>query len=115
MTPDENARLNILCKRINDEQNPTVFTRLLKELNEFLGGMTEPAEGKRPVQIQNDLMAMHEPILRCAYCMLGNEFRPMIIRAEGWSQCESCGHNAMPLDPGFRCTCANCRHTSLER
>jgi hypothetical protein len=38
MTPDENARLNILCKRINDEQNPKVFTRLLEELNEFLGG-----------------------------------------------------------------------------
>jgi hypothetical protein len=110
MTPDENARLSILCKRINDEQNPKVFTRLLEQLNEFLGGTPKPAEGKRPVQIHRDLMPP-EPIFRCAYCRLGNEFRPMIIRAEGWLQCESCGHNAMPLDPEFRCTCANCGHT----
>jgi hypothetical protein len=58
-------------------------------------------------------MPMHEPILRCAYCRLGNEFRPLIIRAEGWLQCESCGHNAMPLDPAFKCKCASCEgHTS---
>ena len=25
----------------------------------------------------------------------------MITRAEGWLQYESCGHNAMPLDPEF--------------
>ena len=58
-------------------------------------------------------MPMHEPLLRCAYCRLGNEFRPLIIRAEGWLQCESCGHNAMPLDPEFKCKCASCEgHTS---
>ena len=44
-------------------------------------------------------------------CRLGNEFRPMIIRAEGWFLCEGCGHNAMPLDPEFKCTCANCEQT----
>jgi hypothetical protein len=46
MTPAEHARLNILCKRIKDEQNPRVFIRLLEELNEFLGGTVETAEGK---------------------------------------------------------------------
>src|SRR5579864_2689266 len=107
MTPDENARLDILWKRIRDEQNPRVFTRLLKELNEFLGGTPEP-DRNRPVQIQSDSMPTYEPILRCAYCRLGNEFRPMIIRAGGWLQCEGCGHNAMPQDPEFKCTCANC-------
>jgi len=58
-------------------------------------------------------MPMHEPLLRCAYCRLGNEFRPLIIRAEGWLQCECCGHNAMPLDLEFKCKCASCEgHTS---
>jgi hypothetical protein len=90
-----------------------VFNGLLEKLNELLGGTPEPAAGKKPVQTQRDLMPTHEPILRCAYCRLGNEFRPMIIRAEGWLQCESCGHNAMPLDPEFKCTCASCeRRTS---
>lgn len=68
-------------------------------------------ENRRPVQIYRDLMPMHEQILRCAYCRLGNEFRPMIMCAEGWLQCESCGHNAMPLDPEFKCTCGNCERT----
>ena len=49
-----------------------------------------------------------ESIIRCPYCRIGNEFRPMEIRTEGWLCCESCGHDAMPLDPEFRCTCAKC-------
>ena len=111
MTPDEHARLNILCKHIEDEQNPRVFNRLLEELNTFLGETPGPAERKKPIQIDRALMPTHEVILRCAYCRLGNEFSPMIIRAEGWSQCESCGHNAMPLDAEVRCTCGNCEQT----
>ena len=107
MTPAEHARLNVLCKRIKDEQNPTVFNRLLVELNEFLGGTPEAAEGQKPVQIHP------EAILRCAYCRLGNEFQPMTLCTEGWFQCEGCGHNVMPLDPEFKCTCEKCEgHTS---
>lgn len=49
------------------------------------------------------------PIIRCPYCKLAGEFRPMILRLEGWFMCESCGHNAMPLDPGFHCTCKKCQ------
>jgi hypothetical protein len=93
-------------KRLEDEQSPKVFNGLIEELNELIGETPGPAEGKKPIQIYRDLMPTHEAILRCAYCRLGNEFRPMIMRAEGWCQCEGCGHNAMPLDPEFRCTCA---------
>jgi len=49
-----------------------------------------------------------EPTLRCAYCTLGDKFRPMTLRIEGWYQCDGCGHNAMPLDAEFNCECANC-------
>ena len=45
---------------------------------------------------------------RCPYCSVGTEFRPMTTRIEGWLHCETCGHNAMPLDPEFRCTCSKC-------
>ena len=50
-------------------------------------------------------------IIRCPYCRLGNEFRLMITPAEGWLFCEGCGHNAMPQDPDFKCTCLKCKHS----
>lgn len=49
-----------------------------------------------------------EPIIRCPYCRVANEFRQMAERIEGWFRCESCGHNAMPLDPEFNCACSKC-------
>jgi len=55
---------------------------------------------------------MAEPIVRCLYCVLGNEFRPMIERSEGWFICQSCGHTAMPLRPGYACLCQKCRELS---
>lgn len=58
MTPEEHERLNNLCRRIEDEQNPKVFNGLLEELNELLGGTTEPsAEAKkRLVNVRTRLM-----------------------------------------------------------
>src|SRR3954454_7098889 len=56
-----------------------------------------------------------ELIIRCPYCRVGNEFRPMVTRAEGWLQCGSCGHNAMPLDPEFKCVCSKCDASQSQR
>jgi len=36
--------------------------------------------------------------VRCPYCGVEDEFRLMVARVDGCLQCESCGHNAMPLD-----------------
>ncbi len=36
--------------------------------------------------------------MRCPYCGVEDEFRLMVARVDGCLQCESCGHNAMPLD-----------------
>jgi len=47
-----------------------VFSRLLEELNEFLGETPEP-DGKKPVQMHRDLMPTHERILRGAYLQAG--------------------------------------------
>jgi hypothetical protein len=41
MTPEERVRLNTLCKRIKDEQDPRVFSMLLKELDELLDATRE--------------------------------------------------------------------------
>jgi hypothetical protein len=49
-----------------------------------------------------------EPIIRCPYCSVADVFRPMAERVEGCFRCDRCGHNAMPLDPDFRCACSKC-------
>ena len=36
MTPDEREQINYLCKRIESEQDPVMFDRLVKELNDLL-------------------------------------------------------------------------------
>jgi hypothetical protein len=46
-------------------------------------------------------------IIRCPYCVLGDEFRPMLQRP-GWFVCEVCCHTVLPDDPVFKCTCPNC-------
>ena len=51
---------------------------------------------------------MAEQIVRCPYCVLGNEFRPMVQRSQGWFICLSCGHTAMPEKPDFKCFCKKC-------
>jgi hypothetical protein len=48
MTPEERKRLNTLCKRIKDEQDPRVFSLLLKELDELLDATWEPPPPPRP-------------------------------------------------------------------
>lgn len=48
MTPKERERLNTLCKRINDEQDPRVFSLLLKELDDLLEATREPPPPPHP-------------------------------------------------------------------
>jgi len=38
----------------------------------------------------------------------GDEFRPMLSRAEYWFICQKCGHIAMPGKPEFKCFCQKC-------
>ena len=49
-----------------------------------------------------------EQIVRCPYCVLGDHFRPMLPRPEGWSICLKCGHFANPEKPEFKCFCQKC-------
>jgi hypothetical protein len=48
MTPEELKRLNMLCKRIKDEQDPRVFSLLLKELDELLDATQHPPSAPHP-------------------------------------------------------------------
>ena len=47
-------------------------------------------------------------IVRCPYCVLGSEFRPMIRHLDGRYICDKCGHTACPKNPAYGCQCETC-------
>lgn len=52
---------------------------------------------------------MSEEIVRCPYCVLDSEFRPMLRGTRKHSfVCVSCGHLATPEDPYLKCPCPRC-------
>ena len=53
-------------------------------------------------------VTMTMTVVRCPYCISGNEFRPMTAVAEGRFVCGKCGHLAIPSDKTFECACQKC-------
>jgi DNA-directed RNA polymerase subunit RPC12/RpoP len=51
---------------------------------------------------------MAERIVRCPYCILADDFRPMNSTPEGWFVCIKCGHSANPVQPDYKCHCQHC-------
>ena len=47
-------------------------------------------------------------IVRCPYCVLGDDFRPMLPKVGGSFICQKCGHTAIPDNPDFKCFCQKC-------
>ena len=37
-------------------------------------------------------------VVRCRYCVLGDEFKPMVAHQDGRCICSKCGHLANPYD-----------------
>jgi len=52
---------------------------------------------------------MSDEIVRCPYCVLGGEFRPMLRRSKNSFVCLECGHKAAPEQLRSNCTCSKCR------
>jgi len=48
MTPEERERMNQLCERIQNEQNPQRFTKLVEQLNKLLETKEKRLESQRP-------------------------------------------------------------------
>jgi DNA-directed RNA polymerase subunit RPC12/RpoP len=47
-------------------------------------------------------------IVRCPYCILGLEFRPMVAHVDGRYICNKCGHTTHPRDAKYECHCTKC-------
>jgi hypothetical protein len=54
---------------------------------------------------------MAEKLVRCPYCILGDNSRPMLQRPV-WFICDQCGHIVIPEDPDFKCACRKCLELS---
>jgi ribosomal protein S27AE len=47
-------------------------------------------------------------LIRCPYCVLGFEFRPMIAHVDGRYICGKCGHTTRLGDAVYECQCERC-------
>ncbi len=47
-------------------------------------------------------------VVRCPYCVVGDEFRPMVVHLDGRLICAKCGHLVNPRDRNFKCSCSQC-------
>ena len=52
---------------------------------------------------------MLQETVRCPYCVLDSEFRPMFRKGKKSFVCVSCGHSSIPDEPYAKCPCSRCR------
>jgi DNA-directed RNA polymerase subunit RPC12/RpoP len=52
--------------------------------------------------------------VRCPFCVLGDEFRPMVAHIDGRYICSKCGHTTSPGDIGYECRCPKCMKLILS-
>jgi len=53
--------------------------------------------------------------VRCPYCVLDYEFRPMVAHVDGRYICNRCGHTARPGDAIYECRCPKCLKLAFPR
>ena len=53
-------------------------------------------------------LKMAEQIVRCPYCVLGEDFRLMLPRPEGWFIDRKSAHTSIPENSEFKCSCSKC-------
>jgi hypothetical protein len=55
---------------------------------------------------------MFDQVVRCPYCVLGDQSRPMVPCLEGWFICQKCGHTANSSKRYYKCFCEKCEELS---
>lgn len=54
---------------------------------------------------------MTSTVVRCPYCVSGDEFQPMKAVGVGMYTYAKCGHLAIPDDKNFKCHCRKCKES----
>jgi hypothetical protein len=58
---------------------------------------------------------MAQTVVRCPYCVLGVQFRPMSPHLDGRFICEQCGHISLADGTSFKCSCYRCGELNALR
>jgi hypothetical protein len=58
---------------------------------------------------------MTQEVVRCPYCVLGVQFRPMAPHLDGRFICESCGHTSLADGTSIKCSCERCEELNASR
>ncbi len=53
-------------------------------------------------------------VIRCPYCVVGNESRPMTAYKDGRFICRDCAHTVRPGVPEYKCTCRPCLRVATQ-
>jgi hypothetical protein len=60
-------------------------------------------------------VADSELAMRCPYCFIGLDFRPMIAYRDGRFVCRDCGHTVLAGISGYKCLCRDCTRVVRAR
>jgi hypothetical protein len=52
-------------------------------------------------------------VVRCPYCVLGDNFMEMVAHIDGRMICRRCGHVVKTWDADFKCECPRCREMTF--
>jgi hypothetical protein len=58
---------------------------------------------------------MTQKVVRCPYCVLGVQFRPMVPHLDERFICEKCGHVSLTDGTSFKCSCRRCDELQSSR
>ena len=58
---------------------------------------------------------MTQTVVRCPYCVLGLQFRPMVPHVDGRFVCDMCGHASASGSTTFKCSCRRCGELQSSR
>ena len=70
--------------------------------------LAPPTKNEEMSIMKESVSGMSQEIIRCPYCVLGGEFRPMFRKTKKCFVCISCGHTARPEEPYSKCACSRC-------
>ena len=56
----------------------------------------------------------NELVIRCPYCLVGIEFRPMLAYKDGRFVCRDCAHTVRPGVNEYRCSCRHCLRVPID-
>jgi len=97
------------------------FITAVREFSSWLNNAGVPCGGANRLgnsREKSEGGEAHAELVRCPYCVQGEEFRQMVDLtggAGGTFYCTICRHLVRRDEPEFQCLCAHCREVNSDR